>query len=199
MMFQDLKNKLIYSANLIFNAQPLEYFCDTECDVFLYNECNEQSFISFCDELRERFSFDLINSNEIENNSFRFLKKEKLLVCVGFFRCNNSVRIVIDGNTALPDFQPKSINRKAQTTLWQFEVDHSLIDCGMCYIIRTCTGAFFVVDSAHTYSVNDCERIHDFLRTRTPEGEKIHIAGWFITHGHDDHVAQFTNYLDFYM
>ena len=199
MMFHELKNKLIYSANLIFNDQPLEYFSDTDCYVFLYNECNEQSVVSLCEQLKEKFSFDLINSNEIENNSFRFFKKDRFLVCVGFFRCNNSVRIVIDGDTALPDFQPKPVTKRAQTTLWQFEVDHSLIDCGMCYIVRTCTGSFFVVDSAHTYSVNDCERIHDFLKERTPKGEKIHIAGWFITHGHDDHVAQFANYLDFYM
>ncbi len=199
MVYQEIKNKLINSANLIFNTQPLEYFSDTECYVFLYNECNEESFAFLCGQIKEKFLFDLVNSNEIENNSFRFFKKDNLLVCVGYFRCNNSVRIVIDGNTALPDFEQKNIIKKTQTTLWQFEVDHSLIDCGMCYIIRTCTGAFFVIDSAHTYSVNDCERIHDFLRARTPEGEKIHITGWFITHGHDDHVAQFTNYLDFYM
>ncbi len=99
----------------------------------------------------------------------------------------------------MPDFVPHSVNRTSKTTLWQFEVDHSLIDCGMCYIIRTCTGSFFIVDSAQTYSVTDCESMLDFLRERTPKDQKIHIAGWFITHGHDDHVAQFANYLDFYM
>lgn len=199
MVYQEIKNKIIYTTNLTLNSQPLEYFSDTDCDVFLYTSCGEELFNAVCDKYNSTFSFDLINSNEIENNSFRFFKKENILICVGYFRCNNSIRIVIDANTALPDFEPRNVINRAQTTMWQFEVDHSLIDCGMCYIFRTCTGAFFVIDSAHTYSINDCERIHDFLRERTPEGEKIHIAGWFITHGHDDHVAQFTNYLDFYM
>ncbi len=199
MRIQELSDKLAYSANLIFNTQPLSYHSDEDCELLLYNDVNEEGFTAFCNQMKEKFEFGLINSNTIENNQFRFFLKDKILVCAGYFACNNSVRIVVDGNTDLPDFSPQSVARRAQTTLWQFEVDHSLIDCGMCYIIRTCTGAFFVVDSAHTYSVNDCERIHDFLRARTPAGEKIHIAGWFITHGHDDHVAQFTNYLDFYM
>lgn len=199
MEIQALLDKITFSAYLIFNTQPLMYHSDEECELLLYNDICEEGFVAFCSQMKEKFEFDLINSNAIENNQFRFFLKNGILVCADYFPCNSSVRIVVDGNTALPDFSPKAVAKTSQTTLWQFEVDHSLIDCGMCYIIRTCTGAFFVVDSAHTYSINDCERIHDFLRERTPEGEKIHIAGWFITHGHDDHVAQFTNYLDFYM
>ena len=61
-MFQDLKNKLIYSANLIFNAQPLEYFCDTECDVFLYKQ-RQFLYNIMANEIRRmenRYGFDRI-------------------------------------------------------------------------------------------------------------------------------------------
>ena len=34
----------------------------------------------------------------------------------------------------------------------------------MCYIVRCCDGSFFVIDSAHMYSVNDDIRIIEFLR-----------------------------------
>ncbi len=197
MKIEKLLNHITFSANKLLNSEPIRYKSDEECVVLLYNDASRELFTRLCESLDEEFT--LLNENIIENNSFRFYKYTEVVVCVGFFECNNTIRLVVDGDTALPDFVPQKLNKTCKTTLWQFEVDHSLIDCGMCYIIRTCTGAFFVVDSAHTYSVNDCERIHDFLRERTPEGEKIHIAGWFITHGHDDHVAQFTNYLDFYM
>ena len=33
----------------------------------------------------------------------------------------------------------------------------------------------------------------------TPEGEKIHIAGWFLSHGHDDHICKCTDYLRYNM
>ena len=198
-MLKEFTDKVTFSANLIFNSQPLYYQSDVDCELLLYNGVSREMFDCFCSSAKDKFGLEVINTNSIENNYFCFLKNESTLLCAGYFECNSSVRIVLDYNTALPDFEPRRYEYNSQTTLWQFEVDHSLIDCGMCYIIRTCTGAFFVVDSAHTYSVNDCERIHDFLRERTPAGEKIHIAGWFITHGHDDHVAQFTNYLNFYM
>ena len=105
---------------------------------------------------------------------------------------------VLENNKNLPEFKMReNLERKTKTTLWQYEIDHSLIDCGMCYIVRACDGSFFIIDSAHTYSCRDDERIHQFLRERTPEGEKIRIAGWFFSHGHDDHIAQFTNFLKY--
>lgn len=199
-----MKNEtLIKNLTELFNSemnkQPLPYDSGENCLLLLYKDASMNDFNAVCSKAESDFSFEIINENTIENNHFKFLLKGDLLLCVGFYECDNTMRIVFDSETYLPDFKPKNVVGNCQTTLWQFEVDHSLIDCGMCYIIRTSTGAFFVIDSAHTYSINDCERIHDFLRERTPEGEKIHIAGWFITHGHDDHVAQFTNYLNFYM
>ncbi len=198
-MFNEILFEVNSSANLILNKQAQHYNSDKECELFLYNDVDFTSFKEFCDDLEQKSDFKVINRNEIENNFFVFFFKDDTLVCAGYYSCNNSVRVVIDGNTKLPDFEPVEFENKSDVTFWQFEVDHSLIDCGMCYILKLPSGSFFVIDSAHTYSVNDCERIYDFFKERTPEGEKIHISGWYITHGHDDHVAQFTNYLNFYM
>ncbi len=198
-MFENILNKISCSANSIFNTRPLQYNSDKKCELFLYNDVEYESFILLSEKIENEFGFKVINRNKIENNDFVFLTKDKVLVCIGFYGCDNSVRLVVDGDTALPDFEPVDFIKRAEVIFWQFEVDHSLIDCGMCYILKLPSGSFFVIDSAHTYSINDCERIHDFLRERTPMNEKIHISGWYITHGHDDHVAQFTNYLNFYM
>lgn len=169
------------------------------CELALYKNVSFKSFCEYSQKLCNG-SFELVNENEIENNYFKFFKSDSLSVSLGYYGCDSAVRLVVDTNINFPQFVPCEIyDKKAQTTLWQFEVDHRLIDCGMCYIVRTNTGAFFIIDSAHTYSVNDCERIHTFLRERTPNGEKIHIAGWFFSHGHEDHIAQFINYIGYYM
>lgn len=191
------KIKLLSSE--FFNKYPLEYPSGDKCTLYLFDDVEKHCFDEFCEKIQEALPCRLINKNVIENNFFSFYIIGDLLVCAGFFSHNKTVRIVLDGKTALPSFSQAKTVKRADTTLWQFEVDHSLIDCGMCYIIRTQTGAFFVIDSAHTYSINDCDRIYDFLRSRTPENEKIHIAGWFITHFHDDHVAQFSNYLKYHL
>ena len=192
-------NNIREFSEKIFNKNPLVYDSGEMCKLLLFEDVKKCIFDAFCVKIKETFNLEIINTNIIENNYFNFYIYDNTLICVGYYECDNTVRIVFDDKTSLPCFTEQNYITRDKTTLWQFEVDHSLIDCGMCYILRTASGAFFVIDSAHTYSINDCERIHDFLRERTPADEKIHIAGWFITHGHDDHVAQFTNYLKFYM
>lgn len=124
------------------------------------------------------------------------LRREGLTVSVNYF--DGETRLIADPFTAetLPD---DPCARTAQTTLWQHEVDHTLIDCGMCFIIRCCDGSFFLVDSGHYFQVNDNDRIHRFLRSRTPAGEKIRIAGWYLTHAHSDHVCKFSDFLHYNM
>lgn len=168
-----------------------------DCELALYKNINYEGFLQYCERLSAVYS--LVNENVIENNFFKFYKGRDFNASVGFFECDKTLRVVVDKNKNLPPFVSEAFVSEETTTLWQFEVDHSLIDCGMCYIIRTATGKFFIIDSAHTYSINDCERIHSFLRERTPAGEKIHIAGWFFSHGHEDHIAQFISFLGFYM
>lgn len=185
--------------NFIDFADALIYESATDCDLALFENSSKSDYEDKC-TLIENNGFDLINENAVSDNYFKFYKNDSLFIGVGFFSNDSRIRLVVDKKLELPIFNPcDSLKNVSETTLWQFEVDHRLIDCGMCYIIRTCTGAFFIIDSAHTYSINDCERIHDFLRERTPDGEKIHIAGWFISHGHEDHTAQFMNYLKFFM
>lgn len=174
------------------------YHSGEGCDLALFKDASYEMFLNIAEELC-RGTFELVNENKIENNYFKFFTGENLAVSLGYYECDKTIRLIVDVNRNFPPFAPESsLNRRSKTTLWQFEVDHSLIDCGMCYIIRTQTGAFFIIDSAHTYSINDGERIHDFLRERTPAGEKIHIAGWFFSHGHEDHIAQFMNFIEYY-
>lgn len=191
-------SNLIKQIPLPQSAEYLFYPSGDGCELALYNDVTYEAFESYSEKFKEN-AFRLINENRIENNYFKFFKNDRLTVSLGFYECDKTMRVVVDNNINLPQFNPcNNIVKREKTTLWQFEVDHSLIDCGMCYIFRTVTGAFFIIDSAHTYSINDCERIHDFLRERTPKGEKIHIAGWFFSHGHEDHIAQFISYIEFY-
>ena len=190
--------KLLKNLPLPDCGEYLFYPSGEGCELALYKDVNFNVFKAYSQILTEK-GFALVNENTIENNSFAFFTNKKLNISVGYFECDNTMRVVADENVNFPPFKPVNfLNRGCKTTLWQFEVDHSLIDCGMCYILRTATGSFFIIDSPHTYSVNDCERIHSFLRERTPSNEKIHIAGWFFTHGHEDHITQFFNFLNFY-
>ncbi len=195
MEFIEYLNSLKKKSDDFFNAEAQCYDSGKKSQLLLYRNVKKESFYELTSQYEELKIFD----NTVENNEFFFCVDSGVLISFGYYSCDSSVRISLDGETALPQYEKEEYSDMGQTTLWQFEVDHSLIDCGMCYILRCCDGSFFVIDSAHTYSIKDCDRIYDFLRERTPGGQKVRIKGWFLSHGHEDHIAQFMNYVRYYM
>ena len=194
-----LFNKLKSFTSEYLKGEPMHYESGDMCDLLLFKEADIADYNTLLENIDSVFGSVKISENKLDNNEFSFHKVNDELICFGYFICDKTVRVVLDSDTKLPPMTPARYNSVEKTTLWQYEIDHSLIDCGMCYIIRTASGKFFVIDSAHGYYLMDCDRIYKFMRERTPAGQKVHIAGWFITHGHDDHVAQFINYLNFNM
>ncbi len=194
MSFYDFLINFKNKTDAFFEAEAQSYNSGENSQLLLYNNMEKTSYYGLIEKYKNNKLFD----NFIEDNEFFFSVEDGVLLSFGYYACDNSVRISLDGKTALPQYEKEEYADNGQTTLWQFEVDHTLIDCGMCYILRTCDGSFFVIDSAHTYSIRDCDRIYDFLRERTPKGQKVRIKGWFLSHGHEDHIAQFMNYVRYY-
>ena len=187
--------------NGIFNAIPLpqgitarEYDCGNGAHMLLYTDVSKAVYDEICSVLESR-GFSLYDSNNIENNFHRTYLSD-ISVHIYYCESEKSLRIIADRTFVKYPTAPSSNSDKA--TLWQFEVDHSLIDCGMCYIVRTASGRFFVIDSAHPYSVNDDIRICEFLK-KMSGGRKPVVEGWFISHGHDDHICKLTDILRYRM
>lgn len=170
------------------------YNCGDGSEMRIFENCSKVDYDIQC-KLLEQNGYSVFCETEIKNNHHRTYTADKSVI-VYFCKSENKLRVVTD--PAVPDFDPdrKSYPQKSDSTLWQFEVDHSLIDCGMCYIIRCCDGSFFVIDAPHIYSVNDDVRIIDFLTKLA--GGKPHVAAWFFSHAHDDHIAKFTDIIEFH-
>lgn len=157
----------------------------------LYRGADEGAFLRAAAQLIHN-GYKAVSEHNLADNKSVTLLINDYLAQLYFTPCDGCIRAVFDKNTVLP---PLTKYPDGETTLWQFEVDHSLIDCGMCYIIKCADGSFFIIDSAHFYSVNDNDRIYRFLRERTPENEKIRISGWFFSHGHIDHISKFMDFV----
>lgn len=186
--------KLLEKIPQLPNGSLPVYDCNNGVYMFLFREKTKQDMDEYV-ALALNEGFNVFDSTDLGSNYYTTLIKEGLCLHVYFTDVDSSLRIVIDEKTQLYNPKPQKIEESCKTSLWQFEVDHSLIDCGMCYIIRCCDNSFFIVDSAHTYSVNDNDRIYKFLKDQTPAGEKIRIAGWFFSHGHVDHIGKFCDFL----
>ncbi|MBQ1223693.1 MAG: hypothetical protein IIX84_05340 [Oscillospiraceae bacterium] len=187
--------KIFENIPLPRSAADREYPCGNGVHMLIFSGISAEAFSAYCAELTEK-GFTLTDSHSIPGSSFAFFTREGLTLALNLF--GEDLRIVADGFTA-PVKLADPCPRTAQTTLWQHEVDHTMIDCGMCFIIRCCDGSWFIIDSGHYFQVNDNDRIHKFMRDRTPEGERIRIAGWFISHCHSDHVSKFCDFLRYNM
>ncbi len=188
--------------NKIFNNIPLpsavpsgEYDCGGGIFMLLYENFTKDAFEQEC-RLIGQNGFSLFDSFDLKNNFHRTYRSD-IMLHVYFCENEHKMRIVADPVTAFCNTSPENRVNTCQTTLWQFEVDHALIDCGMCYIIRCCDGSFFIIDSAHMYSVNDDIRIIEFLKKLTG-GKKPVVAGWFFSHSHEDHIAKFLDVIDYH-
>ncbi|MBQ6468085.1 MAG: hypothetical protein IJJ61_09095 [Clostridia bacterium] len=186
--------------NGIFENIPLpgktgeEYDCG-EYFILGFENCSEKDFAALCDEFICK-GYSLYSSHDIENNLHRVFTAENVTVNTYFTPSESKIRVIAEEGK--PEFAVSPVYSGEYTpTLWQFEVDHSLIDCGMCYIVRCDDGSFFIIDSPHFYSVNDDIRITDFLRKISGE-EKPRVSGWFFSHGHEDHIGIFNSILKYH-
>ncbi len=83
-----------------------------------------------------------------------------------------------------------------KTTLYQLELNQKLVNCGMSYIFHLKDNRFFIIDGGY-FTPGEEDRLFSFLcekaNTLCPE-----IAGWFFSHGHQDHVGNFMLFLKKY-
>ncbi len=187
----------MYTVNSLIKPENAEflgiYDCSDGVSMALYANVREHDFLEYKTALVND-GYAVFDSTDFAGNIHFTLKNEDMLVQL-YRSIDGKMRVIADPYTTVYDKEQGSVERKCNTELYQFETDHSLIDCGMCYIIRCADNSFFIIDSAHYLSVHDNDRIHDFLRSMTPENEKIRIAGWFISHGHEDHYSKFMDYM----
>ena len=172
-----------------------EYDCRDGCCLRLYDGVKENGYREYISALAGN-GYEILQERNIEGNLFAALQKD-ISVTVFYTPCDGTLRITAQEGNHFPSFTPGECERKCQPVFYAFENDRTLIDCGMCLMIQCPDYSFFIVDSGHYFQPNDNDRIHKFMRERTPEGQKIIINGWFITHAHTDHISKLMDFLKY--
>ena len=169
------------------------YDCGDGTYMRLIKNASETDFIKICNEC-ERLGYTLFQRNDIEENIHASYRGD-MLIHAYFCPAEKILRVICDPYSVEFEREEPKYERRCGSALWQFENDHSYIDCGMCYILRCADNSFFIIDGGHFLQPNDHKRIYRFLRERTPDGERAVISGWFFSHAHDDHVSQFVDFI----
>ncbi len=170
------------------------YDCGDETAMYIIDDTELSLFDDICKKIKER-GYTESDKNIIDGNISRSFRKD-CLIHVYYVPAEKKTRIITDGITCGFNTSPVK-SGDIQPAFFQFEVDHSLIDCGMCYIMLCDDGSFIILDSPHWYSVNDDIRIIEFLRKISGE-EKPRVSCWLFSHAHEDHIGKFNSLLGYY-
>lgn len=188
-------NDIFSSVPILSKDYESEYDCGDGSYMLSYAHCGLDDYLGLIDRVNKSGEFALTDCNSIEGNEHSTFKG-KVFLNIYYVPSESKIRIIAD--EIIPDYPvSKELSGKVGTSLYQFEVDHSLIDCGMCYIVRCDDNSVFVIDSAHYYSVNDDVRIIEFIKKITGE-EKPIVSGWFLSHAHEDHIGIFNRILAYH-
>lgn len=169
------------------------YDCRENCEMAIYRATNLDEIGVWLKNMTEN-GFAVKSKNEIGANKFTLLEKDGLHITAYYSPCDKTLRVTA-GKNPVPKFAEPSCEGECKTVFYGFENDHTYIDCGMCLLIQCPDYSFFVVDSGHYFQFNDNDRIHKFMRQRTPKGRKIIVNGWLITHAHSDHISKLMDFL----
>lgn len=159
-----------------------------------YFEKVETTGVSAWQKALSSDGFETVSERNLFGNIFYALKKDGVLVTAFFTPCDSSLRVTQGKEKDYPASE-STCTGSGKTAFYVFENDHSLIDCGMCLLVQCPDSSFFVVDSGHYFQFNDNDRIYKFMRERTPQGKKVVVNGWFISHGHSDHISKLMDFL----
>ncbi len=175
-------------------ADEKTYNCGSGCNMDIYHSASFDEYNLYIDKLTAN-GFEILQQNENFGNYFTALKNN-FTVNVYYTPCDKTVRVITDGYSSDLCTAPAEYS-SGETAFYCFESDQTLIDCGMCLMIQCPDSSFFVIDSGHYFQVNDNDRFHKFMRERTPQGQKIVINGWLVTHSHTDHVSKLMDFLKY--
>lgn len=179
------------------NETVQEFDCREDCYLRIYENADKAELENWIEALVGD-GFKVLLQRELYGNTYYGLEKD-VVVTAYLTPCDSTLRITVSNRKTSPCFTPVECKKECETAFYVFENDHSLIDCGMCLLVQCSDYSFFVVDSGHYLQFNDNDRIYNFMRERTPEGQKVVVCGWLITHAHTDHISKFMDFLRYNM
>ncbi len=170
-----------------------KYNCGNNTQLELFYDKNAVDYNEMLSHIRND-GYVTVQTSEIDNFLSTTLKKDNVQKIITYDITAEEIRCITDSFSAALNTEYKKAG-KCPVRMWQFEVDHTLIDCGMCYIFQCTDYSFIIIDSAHFYSLNDDVRLYELLRKETPSELPVVISGWYLSHGHADHICKCLDFI----
>lgn len=166
----------------------------------LLSDVTEADFAAYAEAMKAA-GYTQILDHTIGENRYAEFARDSLVYHVAYMDHTKEIRVSEDrAGVPLSDFAYDTKGDQ-QSLIYQYglyydpdnQVTHKTVNCGMLYVIRLSDNSLVLVDGGHLHqSSNEAmEGLMAFLHeiTGTKSGEMIHIAAWYMTHAHGDHVT----------
>ena len=153
--------------------------------------------------------YTLKKNYSLGENTYSLLSRNDATVYVSYLPMLNATRVYVEpmGTGVYPEAdKAQTVSEPIATpAIWQLEVDtyDARANGGMSYVMQLEDGTFIVVDGGYRKRyerfTEDATNIYNLLMENKPAShEKPIIAGWFITHLHDDHYSAMVRFSELY-
>jgi len=153
-----------------------------------YENMTAEDYAGVCQFYLED-GYELYGSSNLAGNLFStFTRENEELAHVYWIEAHNELNIVTS-DTGAETLPPRvtDIEGDIPISVTQLQQQPGQTS-GMAYIVQLADGSFIIFDGGYADTVTELYRT---LKSMKPEGEKIHIRAWIITHSHDDHFSCF--------
>ena len=208
------QSKILYKAGHGWDSDKFD--AANESNMLIISGTNTTEFSAYCLRL-VKYGYTETFKRNVDGNMYAQYKGNGSFVYVYYTNSVKEVRIIEDRSSDMTasefgyTYQKKSTDT---TVIYQYGVpmneagvninnnDEKKIDCGMIYVIKLADNSVFILDGGG-YQQFDTAQIDGFMAflrqiTGTTDNEKIRIAGWYISHGHQDHMAGFALFVKKY-
>ena len=175
--------------------------CGDNTYVYVWDDIEEADVTAYKSALSEA-GMTLSETYTMGNNTHALYIGETANAYVSYISSEKTVRVFFEKTGTL---YPSSEKGSFETvsgyvpTLYMLDVDSQYgsgedggANGGMSYILKVADGSFIIIDGGYNTDA-ESDRILNFLKENTPEGEKPVVSAWIITHQHGDHYGALLN------
>ena len=168
--------------------------------MYIAEDTNLEEYNDFLEEM-EFNGFVFYTDNQIGDNHYATFLTEAQIVNVMFFASKGETRVTIDNRDEydLPGLESDNIYKDLNDpSLTVLGIGTSGYPGGMGYVYKLSNGEFFIVDGGITRdeqcsNKEECsaEWLYYTLQELADDPDNIVVAGWLLTHIHNDHLGAF--------
>ena len=165
--------------------------CGDDTKMVVSTNTSLDKFNEYCNTLKSKGYEEYSKRENIDGNYFRIYTKNNTAINAYFSTGRKQARIIVGPLKDIPSKQKDTTPETIKPSLTMIGPSESTGN-GLGLVYQLANGKFLIIDGGHRLS----DRIYKELRELQPKGGKLIIAGWFISHPHNDHQDSIENFIE---